>query len=56
MNPKTLRLVGIGFMALAAVVAVLNLRRAGGLGLYFLPGVLIVIGAAFIARSRNRRL
>jgi lipopolysaccharide export LptBFGC system permease protein LptF len=56
MNPKTMRLIGIAFMVLAAVVAVFNLRRAGGLGLYFLPGVLIVIGVAFIARSKNRRL
>ena len=56
MAPKTMRLIGIGFMALAVLVTVLNLRRAVGLGLYFLPGVLIVIGVAFIARSRNRRL
>lgn len=56
MNPKTMRLIGIGFMVLAAVVAVLNLKRVGNLGAYFLPGVLIVIGVAFIVRSRNRRL
>jgi hypothetical protein len=56
MNPKTLRLIGIGFMVLAAVVAVMNLKRVGGLGLYFLPGMLVVIGAAFMVRSRNRRL
>lgn len=56
MNPKTMRLVGIGQIALAVAVAVLNLKRVGGLELFFLPGVVVALGAACIVRSKNRRL
>lgn len=56
MSPRTMRLFGIGFMVVAAVLAVLNLKRVGGLELYFLPGVFVVIGTAFIVRSKKRRL
>jgi hypothetical protein len=55
-TPKTMRVIGIVFMLLAAVVAVLNLRRVANLGAFYLPALLIVLGAAFILRARNRRL
>jgi hypothetical protein len=51
-----MRFIGIAFMGLAAVVAILNLRRVANLGAFYLPAILIVLGAAFILRARNRRL
>ena len=56
MSPATLRIIGIVFMVMAALVAVLNLKRVADLGAFFLPSMLIVIGLAFILRARNRRL
>lgn len=56
MSPGILRIIGIVFMFLAAMVAVLNLRRVANLGAFFLPAILIVLGAAFLLRARNRRL
>lgn len=56
MSAKHLRLIGCAFMLLAAVVAVLNLRRVANLGAFYLPALLIVLGAAFIIRAKNRRL
>lgn len=56
MSPSTLRLIGIVFLVAAAVVAVLNLRRVADLGAFALPSVLMVLGLAFVARSRKRRL
>jgi hypothetical protein len=56
MSPTILRIIGIVFMVMAAVIAVLNLKRVADLGAFFLPAILIVIGLAFILRARNRRL
>jgi hypothetical protein len=56
MSAKTMRLLGSAFMILAALVAILNLRRVANLGAYYLPALLIVLGAAFMLRARNRRL
>jgi hypothetical protein len=56
MSPRTMRIIGIIFMLLAATVAILNLRRVANLGAFYLPAILIVLGAAFILRARNRRL
>lgn len=56
MSTGTMRIIGLVFMVLAVVVAVLNLRRVAGLGAVWLPALLIVTGMAFILRARNRRL
>jgi hypothetical protein len=56
MNPKTLRIVGIAFLAAAAVVAVLNLRGVADLGAFALPTMLLIVGLAFVLRARKRRL
>ncbi len=51
-----MRIIGIAFMVIAAVIAILNLRRVADLGAFFLPSIFIVLGLAFIVRSKNRRL
>ena len=56
MSPTTLRIIGIVLMIMAAIIAVLNLKRAADVGAFFLPAILIVIGAGCILRARNRRL
>lgn len=56
MSTGVLRAIGVVFMILAAIMAVLNLRRVANLGAFYLPAILIVLGAAFILRARNRRL
>jgi hypothetical protein len=56
MSPKTLRILGIACMVVAAVIAILNLRRVANLGVFFLPAIFIVLGAAFFIRAKNRRL
>ena len=56
MSPSTLRVVGVIFLAAAAVVAVLNLRRGADLGAVALPTVLLVAGLACVLRARKRRL
>lgn len=56
MTPKNMRIIGIAFMVIAAVIAILNLRRVANLGAFYLPSIFIVLGVAFIVRARNRRL
>ena len=56
MSPAILRITGIVFMVMATLVAILNLKRVADLGAFFVPAILIVIGAGFILRARNRRL
>ena len=56
MTPQTMRIIGIVFMVMAAIVAILNLKRVADLGAFFIPAILIIIGAGFILRARNRRL
>lgn len=51
-----MRIIGIMFMVLAVVAAILNLRRVADLGALYLPALLIFLGAAFMVRARNRRL
>ena len=54
MSAKTFRLIGIILLIVAAVVAVLNLKRVAGLGLPWLSPIFIVLGAAFMIQARRR--
>ncbi len=54
MSPTTLRLIGFLFLIAAVVASILNLKRVAGLGMIWLPAILIVFGASFIVRSRSR--
>jgi len=51
-----MRVIGIVFMAAAAVLMILNLSRVANLGTFWLGLPLFVIGVAFIARARRARL
>ena len=56
MTPSTLRLIGVAFMAGAAVLMILNLKRVADLGTFW-PGLaLFFIGVACVVRSRKARL
>ena len=54
MPAKTLRILSIVCLVAAAVVAVMNLKRVADLGMIWLPGVLVVCGAALMIASRKR--
>jgi hypothetical protein len=54
LTPKALRLIGILFLFIAAVVAILNLKRVADLGMMWASPALLVIGAAFLTLSRRR--
>jgi hypothetical protein len=55
MNPSTLRLIGAAFMAGAAVLMILNIRRVADLGTFW-PGLaLFFIGLACVVRARKAR-
>jgi len=53
MTPSRKRLIGIAFLAAAAILAILNLKQAAGLGMNSLVIVLMIIGIAFVVRSRK---
>jgi len=53
MTPSRKRLIGIAFLAAAAILAILNLKRVAGLGMNSLVVVLMIVGIAFMARSRK---
>jgi hypothetical protein len=56
MTPSTLRLIGLAFMAGAAVLMILNLKRVAELGTFW-PGLaLFFIGVACVVRARRARL
>ena len=56
MTPSTLRLIGAAFMAGAAVLMVLNIKRVADLGTFW-PGLaLFFIGLACVVRARKARL
>jgi hypothetical protein len=56
MNSSTLRIIGIVFMAGAAVLMILNLKRVADLGTFW-PGLaLFFVGIACIVRARKARL
>ena len=56
MSPKAMRLAGILFIAAAAVLMILNLKRVANLGSYWTAIPLFIIGIALIARSRRAML
>ena len=55
LSAKTFRIVGILFLAAAAIVAVLNLKRTANLGMLWLNAPLLVIGIAFVAIAGRRK-
>ena len=56
MTPSNMRIIGIVFMVVAALVMILNLKRVANLGTFWLGMPLLVIGLAFVARARKARL
>ena len=55
LSATTLRVIGILFLIAAAVVAVLNLKRVGNLGMLWLNAPLLVIGIAFVVIASRRK-
>jgi len=53
-SATTFRVIGILFMAAAAVVGILNLKRVANLGMLGLSAPLLIIGMGFLAASRRR--
>jgi hypothetical protein len=51
MNPALIRLLGILLLLSAAAIAILNLKRVLGLGMPWLPPMLIVFGAVLVGLS-----
>jgi hypothetical protein len=51
MNPALIRLLGIVLLIAAIAVAVLNLKRVAGLGMPWLPPMLVVFGAVLVGLS-----
>ncbi len=56
MSPKTMRVIGIVFLVVAAVLSVLNLQRVANAGTFWLAPPLMIIGLAFVVRARRARL
>jgi Na+/phosphate symporter len=56
MTPSTLRLIGLAFIAGAAVLMILNLKRVADLGTFWVGLPLFFIGVACVARARRARL
>ena len=56
MSPSIMRLAGVVFMLVAAILLVLNLKRVANLGSYWVAIPLFVIGLALLARSRRAML
>lgn len=54
MKPTTMRLIGIILLIVAAVIAVLNLKRVADLGMGSFVGVLVVPGAVLVIRAKRR--
>jgi hypothetical protein len=54
LTPKTLRLIGILFLVMAAVVAVLNLKRVADLGMTWAAPMLMIMGAALVTLARSK--
>jgi hypothetical protein len=54
LSAKTLRILGFVFLVAAAVVAILNLKRVAGLGMFWLSAPLLIVGVALMASSRRK--
>ena len=55
MTPSTLRVIGIIFLIIAAVLMILNLKRVANLGTFWIALPLFIIGVACVARARRAR-
>lgn len=55
LSAKTLRVIGFLFLVVAAVVAVLNLKRVANLGLMWLSPPLLIVGLGFVAIAARRK-
>lgn len=54
MSAQTLRILGVIILLVAVVIALLNLKRVGNLGMLWLNAPLLVIGIALILAARRR--
>jgi hypothetical protein len=54
LSAQTLRILGILMLVVAAVMAILNLKRVANLGMLWLNAPLLVIGIALIVAARRR--
>ena len=55
LSSRTLRLIGILFLVVSAVLAVLNLKMVADLGTLWISTPLMIIGIALIAMARKRK-
>jgi hypothetical protein len=55
LSATTLRVIGILFLVAAAVVAILNLKRAANLGMMWLSPPLLIVGIALVVMARKRK-
>jgi len=53
MTPTKLRIIGIVFLATAAVLAILNLQRVANLGMNSLVVILMILGIVFVVRAKK---
>jgi hypothetical protein len=53
-TPQIIRLLGIFFLIVAAVLMILNLRSAAGLGTFWAAMPPFIVGIALLAMARER--
>jgi hypothetical protein len=56
MSPRILRIIGIAFLVLAAVVAILDFLRGVSFGTYLLPALWVFVGAAFLVWASGKKV
>jgi hypothetical protein len=54
LSATTLRVLGFLFLIVAAVVAVMNLKRVANLGMMWLSPPLLIVGIGLLAVSRRK--
>jgi hypothetical protein len=54
-SSKTLRLIGLGLVIAAAILAVLNLKRVANLGTFWLVPPVMILGLLFVSLARRRK-